>query len=50
MLVFKHLIYLESYPMEESLAISMFRKCNVKISKYGVNSIAFNRLFRREQK
>lgn len=45
----KNLIYLESYPMEESLAINMFRKCNVKISKYeGVNSIAFNRIFRRE--
>jgi len=46
----KDVIYLESYPMEESLAINMFRKCNVKVSKYeGVNSIAFNRLFKREQ-
>lgn len=45
----RDVIYLESYPMEESLAINMFRKCNVKISKYeGVNSIAFNRLFKRK--
>jgi deoxycytidylate deaminase/dephospho-CoA kinase len=45
----KNVIYLESYPMEESLAINMFRKCNVKVSKYeGGNSIAFNRLFKRE--
>ena len=45
----KEVIYLESYPMEENLAIQMFRKCNVKISKYeGVNSVAFNRIFKRE--
>lgn len=44
----KNVIYLESYPMEESLAIEMFRKCKINISKYeGVNSIAFNKLFKR---
>jgi deoxycytidylate deaminase len=43
----KSVIYLESYPMEGSLAISMFRKANIDIRKFeGVNSIAFNRLFR----
>ncbi len=45
----KNLVYLESYPMEESLATEMFRTCKVGISKFeGVNSIAFARLFRRE--
>jgi len=44
----KGVVYLESYPMSESLALEMFRKCNIKVSKYeGVNSIAFNRLFKK---
>lgn len=41
------IIYLESYPMEESLA--MLRECGILIRKYeGVNSRAFNRLFLKE--
>jgi deoxycytidylate deaminase len=44
----RSIVYLESYPMDESLAIEMFRNCKIGIQKYeGVNSRAFDRLFRR---
>ena len=47
----KSVVYLESYPMGETLAIDMFRKCNIFIKKYeGVTSNSFNKLFRREIK
>jgi len=44
----KKVVYFESYPMQGSLAIQMFEKCGVEISKFeGVNSGAFNRLFKK---
>jgi deoxycytidylate deaminase len=44
----KRVVYLEAYPMDESLAVGMFKKCNVKIDKYeGVNPLAFNRIFKK---
>jgi deoxycytidylate deaminase len=45
----KNVVYLESYPMQESLTLDMFRKCNVEVSKFeGVNSIAFHKLFKKK--
>ncbi len=45
----KHVVYLESYPLEESLAIDMFKKCGVKVSKYqGVNPPSYFRLFKKK--
>jgi deoxycytidylate deaminase len=44
----RNVVYLESYLMERSLALKMFRKCKVGVTKYeGVTSLAFNRIFKR---
>jgi len=44
----KKVVYFESYPMDESLAIPMFKNAGINVIKYeGVTSAAFNRLFKR---
>lgn len=44
-----NIIYLESYPMGESLAVKMFKNCGIKISKFeGVHSRSFLRFFKRQ--
>lgn len=44
-------VYLESYPMEESLALNMFRKCGIGVQKFeGVTSRTFNYLFKNKNK
>lgn len=41
-------VYLEAYPMEESLAIDMFKTNNVDLKKYeGVTTKSFHRFFKR---
>lgn len=44
----KKIVYLESYPMGESLSIPMFEKCGIQVTKFeGVNAIAFHKLFKK---
>lgn len=45
----KEVVYLESYPMEESLALDMFKRCSVKILKYeGVNFKSYFKFFEKK--
>jgi len=47
----KHVIYLEAYPMNETLAYEMFANNNVELTKYeGVTSEAYRRFFKRDLK